>query len=266
MMCPWSARIGARRSLRPVSNALKDPVRPPGGLHRLHPSAAPALLSAPRTPPRGCRLRSEVTETSSSPPKTALLPVVFFVYRSFPYLIASVPSSMLILILSSSLPTVRHPRVSSIFFIFGCPSRSGGKREPQKTEKRQTGREGVEPREGEERGRAPEPNQTKTGASRRGEAKGRWRSSCGTFRRGPGSCPGNIGARRTRRRRTDRRWRSTARTTTQRRRSTKKKKKKIWSAVGAAAEWSLAGCEGTCATTARTPRRTRPWATRPRTS
>ena len=170
MMCPWAARIGARRSLRPASGVLTDPLQPPERLLRLS-RAAPTLLAAPRTPARGRRLRSEGTETVPPPPKTALLPVVFFVGRMFPYLIAPVPS-MLILILSSSLPTVPHPRVSSIFFIFGCPSRSGGKRDspsPQKTEKRQTGREGVEPHEGEERGRAPEPNQDRSIEARRGE-------------------------------------------------------------------------------------------------
>ena len=169
MMCPWASRIGARRSPQPTSDVLMNPLQPPERLDRLS-RAAPALLSAPRTPARGCRLRSEGTETIPPPPKTALLPVVFFVGRRFPYLIAPVPSSMLISILSSSLPTVRHPRVSSIFFIFGCPSRSGGKRKPQKPKSDRREREGVEPHEGEERGRAPEPNQTKTGASRRGEA------------------------------------------------------------------------------------------------
>ena len=107
-MCPWASRIGALRSLQPTSDVLKDPLQPSERLLRLS-RAAPALLSAPRTPPRGRRLRSEGTETVPSPPKTALLPVVFFVGRRFPYLIAPVPSSMLILILSSSLPTVPHP-------------------------------------------------------------------------------------------------------------------------------------------------------------
>ena len=100
-MCPWAARIGARRSLRPAYDVLTNPLQPSERLHRLS-RAAPALLSAPRTPARSCRLRSEVTETSSSPPKTALLPVVFFVYRRFPYLIAPVPSSTSILIPSSA--------------------------------------------------------------------------------------------------------------------------------------------------------------------
>ena len=108
MMRPWAARIGARRSPQPTSDVLTDPLQPSERLLRLS-RAAPALLSAPRTPARGRRLRSEGTETVPSPPKTALLPVVFFVGRRFPYLIAPVPSSMLILILSSSLPTVPHP-------------------------------------------------------------------------------------------------------------------------------------------------------------
>ena len=65
MMCPWAARIGDRQSLRPVSNALKDHVRPPGRLHRLT-RAAPALVSALWTPARGRQLRSEGTNHKRS--------------------------------------------------------------------------------------------------------------------------------------------------------------------------------------------------------
>ena len=35
MMCPWAARIGARRSLRPVSGVLIDPLQPPERFDRL---------------------------------------------------------------------------------------------------------------------------------------------------------------------------------------------------------------------------------------
>ena len=68
-------------------------------------------------PARGRRLRSEVTETSPSPPKTALLPVVFFVGRRFPYLIAPVPFSTLILIPSSATSIVIEstPIVAPLF-------------------------------------------------------------------------------------------------------------------------------------------------------
>ena len=62
MMCPWSARIGARRSLRPVSNALKDPIRPPERLHRLS-RATPTMVAA-LSRPRGERLRSEGTNNA----------------------------------------------------------------------------------------------------------------------------------------------------------------------------------------------------------
>ena len=65
MMCPWAARIGARRSLRPTSDVLTDPVRPSERLHHLS-RAAPALLSAPRTPARGRQLRSEGTNHKRS--------------------------------------------------------------------------------------------------------------------------------------------------------------------------------------------------------
>ena len=63
MMCPWAARIGARRSLRPVSGALVDPVRPPERLDRIS-RAAPSKVAAPRTPARGRRLRSEGTDNA----------------------------------------------------------------------------------------------------------------------------------------------------------------------------------------------------------
>ena len=63
MMCPWAARIRARRSLRPVSGALMDPLQPPGRLHRLS-QAAPAKILAPRDAPRGERLRSEGTNNA----------------------------------------------------------------------------------------------------------------------------------------------------------------------------------------------------------
>ena len=105
MMCPWASRIGDRRSLRPTSDVLTDPHQPFERLHHLS-RAAPTLLAAPRTPARGHRLRSEVTETSPPPPKTAPLPVVFFVGRRFPYLIAPVPSSTSILIPSSATSIV----------------------------------------------------------------------------------------------------------------------------------------------------------------
>ena len=74
MMCPWAARIGARRSLRPASGALMDPLQPSERLHRLS-RAAPALVAAPRPGARGCRLRSEGTET-------ALLPFGVFFHRA----------------------------------------------------------------------------------------------------------------------------------------------------------------------------------------
>ena len=105
MMCPWASRIGDRRSLRPTSDVLTDPHQPFERLHHLS-RAAPTLLAAPRTPARGRRLRSEVTETSPPPPKTAPLPVVFFVGRRFPSLIAPVPSSTSILIPSSATSIV----------------------------------------------------------------------------------------------------------------------------------------------------------------
>ena len=63
MMCPWAARIGARRSLRPVPGALVDPVRPPERLDRIS-RAAPSKVAAPRTPARGRRLRSEGTDNA----------------------------------------------------------------------------------------------------------------------------------------------------------------------------------------------------------
>jgi len=77
MMCPWAARIGARRSPQPTSDILIDPLQPSDRLDRLS-RAAPALVAAPRPGARGCRLRSEGTET-------ALLPVgvfYFFFHRA----------------------------------------------------------------------------------------------------------------------------------------------------------------------------------------
>ena len=61
-MCPWAARIRARRSLRPVSGALMDPLRPPERIHRLS-RAAPTMVAA-LSQPRGERLRSEGTENA----------------------------------------------------------------------------------------------------------------------------------------------------------------------------------------------------------
>ena len=74
MMCPWAARIGARRSPQPTSDILIDPLQPSDRLDRLS-RAAPALVAAPRPGARGRRLRSEGTET-------ALLPVGVFFHRA----------------------------------------------------------------------------------------------------------------------------------------------------------------------------------------
>ena len=62
MMCPWASRIRARRSLRPVSGALMDPLRPPERIHRLS-RAAPTMVAA-LSQPRGERLRSEGTNNA----------------------------------------------------------------------------------------------------------------------------------------------------------------------------------------------------------
>ena len=62
MMCPWAARIGARRSLRPVSGALMNLIRPPERLHCLA-RAAPTMVAA-LSRPRGERLRSEGTDNA----------------------------------------------------------------------------------------------------------------------------------------------------------------------------------------------------------
>ena len=50
MMCPRAARIGAHRSLRPVSGVLMDPLQPSERLPRLS-RAAPAEIPAPQQPP-----------------------------------------------------------------------------------------------------------------------------------------------------------------------------------------------------------------------
>ena len=62
MMCPWASRIRARRSLRPVSGALMDLIRPPERLHCLA-RAAPTMVAA-LSRPRGERLRSEGTDNA----------------------------------------------------------------------------------------------------------------------------------------------------------------------------------------------------------
>ena len=51
MMCPWSARIGARRSLRSASGVLRDSFKQPERLHRFS-RAAVAKIAAPSHPSR----------------------------------------------------------------------------------------------------------------------------------------------------------------------------------------------------------------------
>ena len=62
-MCPWAARIGARRLLRLASGVLMDPFQPFERLHHLS-QAAPAKVAAPRTPRAAKRLRSEGTDNA----------------------------------------------------------------------------------------------------------------------------------------------------------------------------------------------------------
>ena len=77
MMCPWASRIRARRSLRPVSGALVDPIRPPERLHCLA-RAAPTMVAA-LSRPRGERLRSEGTDDAMRRTWSALRSVLVVV-------------------------------------------------------------------------------------------------------------------------------------------------------------------------------------------
>ena len=51
MMCPWAARIGARRSLRPAYDVLTDPLQSSECLDRLSRAAVAKIASIAVPPP-----------------------------------------------------------------------------------------------------------------------------------------------------------------------------------------------------------------------